>query len=190
MTTTVPCDPYFANVKLLVTFDGDNNSKVFTDYSLTNKTPQRVENVIITNEQKVFGSGGSGKYEFDVSTNPHLTYGPSSDFDLSGNWTLDFNMFIKPGRPVESSSDDEYFMSISHNQYFRLDTKSSPCLHCTWFGVMGSEINGVAGPLSPGAWYHFALVHKENNEWYFYVNGNLTVAGVGYNDGGGGSGGD
>lgn len=119
--------------------------------------------------------------------NPHLIYSVP-DFVLDGNWTLDFWLNIKAGRSVGSGSYDEYFMSIESGKFFRLDTESRPHLHCTWLGFMGDEITGISGPLDPDQWYHFALVHTENSQWYFYVNGVLKSQGVdSSNTGGGGS---
>lgn len=118
--------------------------------------------------------------------NPHLVY-DIGDLDLSKNWTVDFWLKIKPGRPVNSESHSEIFMSLSTNLYFRLDTQSSPRLHCTWLGTMGSEAEGISGPLSSGSWYHMALVHKENGEWTFYVNGMQRSTGVTSSDTSGGS---
>lgn len=179
---TNPCDDQFANVKLLVVFDGTDGSRNIKDDSPTNKLPQLVQNVAVTTENKVFRTG-SGTYNLDLENysnqynQAHLTFGPSSDLSLAGNWTLDFYLKIKSGRPVSSGSDDEYFMSPSFQQYFRIDTQSPPRLHCTWFSGMEDVNNGLA-TIYPETWYHIALVHKENNEWYFYVNGNLVKAGV------------
>lgn len=108
--------------------------------------------------------------------NPHLIY--NVDLDTSKDWTVDFWLNVKSGRAVGTGSYDEYFMSISASQFFRLDTEVRPHLHCTWLGAMGSEATGISGPLTPGAWYHMALVCKQNSEWYFYVNGNLTSQGT------------
>lgn len=115
--------------------------------------------------------------------NPHLVY---DNIDLTGEWTLEFNLKVKPGRVVGSSSYDEYFMAIGTGQYFRLDTEARPHLHCTWLGTMGDPITGVSGPLTPGIGYAFALVNKGNGEWYFYVNGILKTQGTSSSEGSGG----
>lgn len=116
--------------------------------------------------------------------NPHLIYDVAIDF--AKDWTLDFWLYVKPGRPVGSSTFDEYFMAISPNQFFRLDTSVRPNLHCTWLGFMGNEETGISGPLTPGGWYHMALICKQNVEWYFYVNGKLTTQGIASSSGSGG----
>lgn len=190
---TNPCDPFFANVKLLVVFDGANDSTVFRDYSPTNKIPQINRNVVITTDEKKFRTG-SATYKQDPNDNfivpnkPSLTYGPSPDFNLDGNWTLDFWLKIKSGRVVGNIENpfNEYFMSIGDKRYFRLDTQQQPRVHCTWFYGMGNESDGITGPLNPGEWYHFALVHIENKEWYFYLNGKLKFGGIEPSDTSGG----
>jgi len=187
------CDEYFANVKLLVVFDGANESKIIKDSSPTNKIPQTVENVVITTEEKKFRTG-SGKYKYDTSTIPHLVFGPSTDLNFSGDWTLEFYLYVKSDRPV-GSGDYEYFMSPGFNQYFYVDTQSPPVLHCTWFGQMGSAGSGSgdAGQgtglavISTNRWNHITLMHRSNGEWYFYLNGKFINSGTGTIDTGGGS---
>lgn len=194
---TNPCDEHFANVKLLVVFDGNDGSKIFKDSSPTNKTPQTVQNVVITTEQKKFRTG-SGTYRTDgssISSGPHLIYGPGSDLNFGEEWTLDFYLYVKSNRPVGTSSGNEYFMSIGFNQYFYIDTQSPPMLHCTWLGgEMGNAGPGAGdagqgtglAPIETDRWNHIALMRLQNNEWYFYLNGKFITAGVGSSDTSGG----
>lgn len=55
-------DPFFANVKLLLVFDGAQDSAVFRDYSAANKLPSLNWNVVITTEEKKFRTG-SGTFK-------------------------------------------------------------------------------------------------------------------------------
>lgn len=57
-----PQDPFFANVELLIIFDGENDTFDFVDYSLKNLSPILNYNVINSSEQKAFRTG-SGTFK-------------------------------------------------------------------------------------------------------------------------------
>lgn len=164
---------FAANVKLLLVFDGENGSNTFTDYSFSNRTPEVNFGVEINTEDKKFGSG-SGKARIGINK-PSLKYSANTDFNLNGDWTIDFFLKVDSNRTLQN----EYFMSISEDQYFRLSSTNPPVLHCTWLGSMGNSDTGVSGPLQTDQWYHFALVHNKNKEWTFYVNGSAKTRGIG-----------
>lgn len=55
--TSHPEDSFYANVKLLVIFDGENGSFDFKDYSSANATPSTNINTVVNTEEKVFRTG-------------------------------------------------------------------------------------------------------------------------------------
>lgn len=166
---------FAANVKLLLVFDDQNATEGFKDYSFSNRTPETNYGVQITTNDKKFGTG-SAKAVPGIS-NPTLKYSANTDFNLNGDWTVDFFLKIDENRTLQ----EEYFMSLTDEQYFKLSNTSPPFLQCTWLGFMGNDQTGVSGPLQTNQWYHFALVHTKNREWTFYVNGSAKTRGIGNN---------
>lgn len=71
--TSHPEDPFFANVKLLIIFDGNDGAFDFKDYSTSNLSPTTNINTVITAEEKAFRSG-SGTYRLK----DYILLGPGS----------------------------------------------------------------------------------------------------------------
>jgi hypothetical protein len=81
---TVACDPYYANLSLLLPMNGANNSTTFTDYSPSPRaqTPQG-DPSISTNQYKWNGSSGY----FDGNDALQFAYNASLDW-----WTTDYTL--------------------------------------------------------------------------------------------------
>lgn len=71
--TSHPEDEFYANVKLLVIFDGDDGSFEFRDYSSANRTPTTNINTVITTDEKKFRTG-SGTFRLK----DYIILGPGS----------------------------------------------------------------------------------------------------------------
>ena len=82
----VESDPYFANVKLLLTGNGANNSTSILDTSLNPKTFTTVGDAKISTAQSLYGGSSIA---FD-GTGDYLFTGNSSDFSLPGDYTIEF----------------------------------------------------------------------------------------------------
>ena len=81
---TVACDPYYANLSLLLPMNGANNSTTFTDYSPSPRvqTPDGAPS-ISTDQYKWNGSSGY----FDGSDSLQFAYDSSLDW-----WTTDYTL--------------------------------------------------------------------------------------------------
>lgn len=71
--TSHPEDSFYANVKLLIIFDGEKDSFEFRDYSSSNKTPETNINTVITTDVKKFRTG-SGTFKLK----DYILLGPGS----------------------------------------------------------------------------------------------------------------
>jgi hypothetical protein len=86
-------DPNFANVSLLLHFDGADASTTFTDRSANGHTPTVNGNAQIDTAQSVFG-GASGLFD---GTGDYLSYADHASFDLgTGDFTIEFRLRV-PG---------------------------------------------------------------------------------------------
>jgi hypothetical protein len=83
---TAAADPDFANVSLLMHFDGTNGSTTFTDSSLNGFSPTVFGNAQISTAQSKFG-GASGLFD---GTGDYLRYSNNAAFGFgSGDYTVE-----------------------------------------------------------------------------------------------------
>lgn len=169
-------DPYFANVSLLLHFDGANGSTTFTDSSPTPKTVTALGGAAISTAQSKFG-GASGYFD---GNGDYLSVPHSSSLSLiSGNFTIEARIYI-------SSLSATGFVLIgkdgvfgtSYPQY-RIMVPSSAKL--TAFLGNGNGVSPVGTTytgtttISTGAWHHIAIV-KSGSTLIGFLDGGIEFS--------------
>jgi hypothetical protein len=161
-------DPNFANVSLLLHFDGANGSTTFTDSSSNGFTPTVNGNTQISTAQSKFGSA-SGLFD---GSGDWLYYAPDTAFDFSGNFTFEF--FVR-------------WVTVTNGGIFQLFPGTPPgSLGGLALGYDGSAFqiysnnlnSGRTFSVSSGVWYHLALV-RQSSSITLYVDGVAQGASVG-----------
>lgn len=164
-----PVDPNFANVSLLLHFDGADGSTTFTDNSPSPKSPSSVNgNVQIDTAQSKFG-GASGLFD---GAGDWVQYASDSSFDFgSGNFTIE--AWVRPasagvqgtlmeyGLPAAFSDSQQcftLFVQATNNIYSRVTTAAGSV------GFVGTETL-VAGQFNHVAFVRDGLTLRQ------FVNG-------------------
>ncbi len=153
-------DPYFANVSLLLHFDGTDGSTTFSDSSSNNLTVTPSGQAHIENTAARFGPtsaqfDGSGDY-LTVSSNPLLNFG-------SGDYTVECWMYLT----ASVAAADKRIVSGTGNNGFEILIGSGNI-------SIGVQNIGqvVAGAFSPATnqWYAVACV-RSGGTARIYVDG-------------------
>lgn len=164
-----PTDPNFANVSLLLHFDGADGSTTFTDNSPSPKTPSSVNgNVQIDTAQSKFG-GASCLFD---GAGDWIEYAANAAFDFgSGNFTIE--CWVRPASAgvqgalleysrANASSDAHqcftFFVQATNNLYTRVTIGSSGV------GFVGTQT------LTAGQFNHVAFV-RDGGTLRQFVNG-------------------
>ncbi|MBL8595533.1 MAG: LamG domain-containing protein [Devosia sp.] len=158
-------DPYFANVSLLLHFDGTDGSTTFSDSSSNNLTVTPSGQAHIENTAARFGPtsaqfDGSGDY-LTVSSNPLLNFG-------SGDYTVECWMYLT----ASVAAADKRIVSGTGNNGFEILIGSGN----TSIGVQNIG-QVVAGSFSPAInqWYALAYV-RSGGTARIYVDGTLLAS--------------
>lgn len=106
-------DPYFANVVLLLHFDGSSGSTAFTDSSSSAKAITAIGNAQVSTAQKKYGTGAlaldsSGDYLQTTSTSADFNFGTSTDF------TIEAWVYVQTASP----SSVNWFALNARSYYF------------------------------------------------------------------------
>jgi len=158
-------DTYWSSVKLLLNFEGADQSTVFTDESPSPKTIEAMGNVKIVTAEKKFGNScayfdGSGDY-IRVVTNLDESVWPTyrNDFTLE--------MFIKTTDINASLFDITQGTSSWHcyiNSAGRLVWYSG-----YWYNIYGVKI------INDNVWHHIAFCRKDN-DYRIYIDGLMDIS--------------
>lgn len=156
---TVPTDPNFANVSLLLHGDGTNGSTTIIDSSPTPKTVTAFGNAQISTAQSKFGGASIA---FD-GTGDYLTVPHNSAFSANADFTAE--CWLR--------------MAQLNRLQFIADKRSSTSINSEWFWYIGSD-NKIAAALfntSSGGVYLNVLSSSALliNTWYHIA---FTLAGT------------
>lgn len=171
---TSSSDPNFANVSILLHFDGSNGSTTFTDSSNNNLTSSITRTgtpTVSTTQSKFGGAAGSfnGSQALNVANTTLFTF--SGDFTVEG-WVY-FNSLPSSGGYAGFLFSRGASASASAFQYYLANASGTYRLEQTL--SIGSTDYGFTFNLpstpSTGTWYHFAFV-RSGSDVYSFWDGN------------------
>ena len=148
--TAVITDPDFANVSLLLPFNGTNGSTTFTDLSSNAFAVTRFGNTQISTAQAKYGSG-SALYD---GTGDYLTLIPAAALQFPADFTIEFDLY-------PTTTNDDILLSSSsdsNTQGIRINEGSTG--HISAFLNGTQVITARAGGITANAWQHIALTRS------------------------------
>ncbi len=168
---SLPVDPNFVSVSLLLNGDGANGSTTFTDLSNNALTVSAQGNAQVSTSVFKYGTGsmafdGSGD-RLQISNNSLLDLG-TGDFTIEcwvysttplGDYTLDYAHIAGKG---SGNSSGTYALGFYQSNIY--------------FAVAGSNDGQGATTLTNNTWYHFAAT-RESGTLRLFVNGVLDYSG-------------
>lgn len=139
-------DPYFANVVLLMHFDGADNSTTFTDSSSYARTISTFGNAKLVTAQKAFGTA-SGYFD---GSGDYLTVPSSVDWNFgTGDFTVEtwvrFNALPAASASLVGNYPGTWVLQYRPDQGNKI----------AWYN--GSFVYSAAVTITTGVWYHFAV---------------------------------
>ena len=163
---TAPTDPYFANVQLLLHFDGTNGSTSFIDSSSAARTVSVYSgSPVLTTSNLKFGSAG-GSFP---GSSAAITAGTGLDF--TGDFTIDcwlrYSNETTVGQVLWSMSggtSTTYFYCVKTNN----GTNSGIGVAC----MNMTTVNTLTYPMTAGNWYHISFV-RSGSTGYVFIDGVL-----------------
>jgi hypothetical protein len=158
-------DPYFANVSLLLHFDGADTSTTFTDHSSYGHTVTANGHAQIDTAQSVFG-GASGLFD---GTDDYLSMSDAGEFDFgTGDFTVEF--WIRLASGAESSDHSILVGSAAGNLMVRLGGVGGKKLGIGRNDVAWDSYT-VAMTLSSETWYHMAVTRDSSDDVRMFLDG-------------------
>lgn len=147
-------DPYFDNVVLLMHMDGSNGSTTFTD--VKGKTITPYGNAQISTAQSQFG-GASAVFD---GAGDYLTAGNSSDFNLSGDFTIEMFVYVTAFSNNYASLLGSSTGSFAANAtYIMVYGPGDPRYKKFALGLQGTRfVNNTQ--LNTGVFYHIAITRS------------------------------
>ena len=160
---TAPTDPYFANVVLLLHFDGSNGSTTFTDSSSYAKTPASSSGCTLSTTSPQFGTAALSS----TTASADVTYTASTDFNLPLVYTIEFWIYLDalPGASV-------YIAGSSVSRYLTI-TSAGQLSAVGWNGT-----GFGACTLSTGVWQHYAQTRDGDGTNRNFLDGVLLGSGT------------
>ena len=148
-------DPNFADVSLLLHFDGTNGGTTFTDHSSYAHSVAFRQSVTTSTTQSKFG-GAAGFF----NGNHYLTYTSAAEFDLTtGDFTVEtwfYATSLSTAAVIVTKASGTGFYA------FRLEHNLSGQLQSRAFDTANAQIYTItdAGAMSNNTWYHIALTRN------------------------------
>lgn len=156
-----------SNTKVLLHFNGTNNSTTFTDES--GKVWTARGNAKISTAQSVFG-GAAGLFD---GTTDYIDTPDHADFNLVGlsAWTFDWRMRFS-SLPANGSKFMVFSMGDDLTHVCQLEVYNNAGQYVlVWEVVNGSsEVLYDVVSITTNTWYHFAVV-KNGSTYLFYKDG-------------------
>lgn len=155
-----------SSIKLLMHFDGLNNSQVFID--ATGKTVTAYGNTIISTAQSKFG--GTSSY-FD-GNGDYLKLQPNNDFNFgAGDFTIDWWEYrISTRDQMTSIGNDGTLTGTGMLINYHDGVEGTTKIYVYWTDGTSSSYTFYQGAAKTGGWHHFAVIRK-NNILYGFVDG-------------------
>jgi len=149
-------DPYWANVVLMLHFDGANGATTFTDSSSSAKTPASSSGCTLSTTSPKFGTAALSS----TTASADLTYTSSTDFNLPLVYTIEFWIYLDalPGASV-------YIAGSSAARYFTI-TSAGQLSAVGWNGT-----GFGACTLATGVWQHYAQTRDGDGTNRNFLNG-------------------
>jgi len=149
-------DPYWANVVLMLHFDGANGATTFTDSSSSAKTPASSSGCTLSTTSPKFGTAALSS----TTASADLTYTSSTDFNLPLVYTIEFWIYLAalPGASV-------YIAGSSAARYFTI-TSAGQLSAVGWNGT-----GFGACTLATGVWQHYAQTRDGDGTNRNFLNG-------------------
>jgi putative component of toxin-antitoxin plasmid stabilization module len=172
----MPVDDIYT--KLLLHFDGADNSTTFTDEAGKTVTPSGDAKISTT--QSKFG-GASGYFD---GNGDYLSTANAADWDWStGNFTVDFWLYTADTGRAEIILDKSYY-TVGQNGGWRIYYDASGTNASINF--ISSDGQGTHEPVNTGnditfnQWNHFAIVREGTgaNQTKIYINGVMKGQGI------------
>jgi hypothetical protein len=167
---SVTGDEYYNSCSLLLHLNGSNGSTTFTDNSPTPKTATSNNGAAISTAQSKFG----GSSLLLDGTNDYVTIPSNSDFDLTGNYTIEFWAY----------SSNFGAGGYLHRGFYTTTSQTWTGLSFSIRGIgairfyfyatnsTNEQYVDVSAP-SSNAWHHFAMV-KSGTTGRVFIDGTLA----------------
>ena len=172
-----PVDPYFANVVLLLHFDGDNGAQVFTDSSNRKHVPVFVQNTGETQTSVVLFGTASGYFD-----GGYIWYDPSPDWAMgSGQWTVECQVRLTPTSIGKRNIFFGQADSIGGNHCFGITKTDTDFLSCTVTTADGEFSVTGSTKMIANQWYAVALERTDSNLILFMngiIQGEIPITGA------------
>jgi len=167
-------DPYFSDVKLLVKFDGTNNSTTYTDSSSNNIAITSDGNANISNAVTKFGNT-SGYFSYGITGRIKFTETQFVDANVDFTMETWFN-------PTNGSVDGALCGSASsgNHQMFRFNGGGTAGKVLIYNNGHMFNYTGTTY-FTSNTWYHVAVT-RENNVCRFFIDGVLQATNSNFNN--------
>ena len=163
------------DVKLLLNFNGSNDSTTFTDSSSFARTVTRVGNTVLKTATKKYGTASA---YFD-GTGDWLTVPASSDFDFgTGNFTVECWVYLThvSARDVDIIAQRNDGANFGSEMWFmRINSTGSVRLYNKVGNVATLDVTSATGLVTTNAWHHIAIV-RNGTSVKTYVNGTQATS--------------
>jgi len=138
--------------KLMLHMDGTNDGTTFTDSSASTHTVTPT-NAVTKTAIKKFGTA-SGYFD---GTGDYLTIGQSSDFEFTGDYTIDFWAYL-----TGSLTDKAVFVMTDSTYYFTVNIDNANDRYRIYLnGVSSSAPTSMTKVFTLNEWFHVAMVRHE-----------------------------
>jgi len=166
-------DPYFADVVLLLHFDGEDGGQVFTDSSSRNHVPSNINQVGETETSVVLFGTASGYFNGGF-----LWYDNSPDWAMgAGDWTVEVQVQFQSNSMAKRNILFGQADFQGGNHCFGITKTEADFMSCTVTTNAGEYVITGTTKVIAGQWYAVAL-ERQGATLVLYLDGNIegTIA--------------